>query len=281
MTQEQRNSLLTDAHGRWERAKRAIVLLRTRWLSLLYRPKRFVFVVSSGRSGSTLVQGLLNALPGVLVRGENSFYLMQLSRMHRRVRSFDRNFGRNSWTPTSAFYGIAEADPDDFVRLTRTLMRRQLLARKNPLGVRVLGFKEVRWEELRSDEWPAFFAFFERVFPNAQYVLNDRNPQKVLGSGHWQDLDRDTALARLEHGRELRTFLRSTRPDRTFDVTFEVITGKDEQARDAQLAGLAKFVVGREDAKTVDDLRAVLSVGHGPFPFGRSYQRRRRSKASS
>jgi len=33
---------------------------------------RYVFVVTYGRSGSTLMQGLLNALPGVLVRGESS-----------------------------------------------------------------------------------------------------------------------------------------------------------------------------------------------------------------
>ena len=41
---------------------------------------RYVFVVTYGRSGSTLVQGLLNAFPRVLVRGENDLYLLDLYR---------------------------------------------------------------------------------------------------------------------------------------------------------------------------------------------------------
>ncbi len=275
MTQGDRRTAASAARDRLERAKRAVLLTRTRVILTFHRPKSFVFVVSSGRSGSTLVQGLLNALPGVLVRGENGFYLMPLFRSQRRLRNYQNTFGGNSWTPTSAFFGVAEADAGDFVRMTRRLMHRQLLARRNPLSVRVLGFKEIRWEELRADEWPAFFNFFERVFPDAKYVLNDRDPERVVDSGHWQKLEREKALDTLLHGRALRDFLRRTRPDRTYDLTFEVITGKDRAASDAQLAGLASFVVGRDDAKIVDDLRSVLSVGHGPFPFGKARTRRR------
>jgi hypothetical protein len=279
MTQDLPQRVYRAARARAGRVKRAILLARTRIMSRLYTPKKYVFVVSSGRSGSTLVQGLLNALPGVLVRGENGFYLLPLFRSQRRLRNYQRSFGGNSWTPTSAFYGVAEADPDDFVRTTRRLMHTQLLARRNPMSVRVLGFKEIRWEELRTDEWPAFFDFFEQIFPNAKYVLNDRNPDRVVDSGHWQKVERDRAMQTLLHGRELRAFLRRTRPERTYDLTFEVITGKDHAASDAQLTGLAKFVVGREDPGIIDDLRAVLSVGHGPFPFGKARVRRRKASA--
>jgi hypothetical protein len=279
MTQELPQRVYRAARSRAGRVKRAILLARTRAMSRLYTPKKYVFVVSSGRSGSTLVQGLLNALPGVLVRGENGFYLLPLFRSQRRLRNYQHSFGGNSWTPTSAFFGVAEADPDDFVRTTRRLMHTQLLARRSPTSVRVLGFKEIRWEELRADEWPAFFDFFERIFPNAKYVLNDRNPDRVVDSGHWQKVERDKAMRTLLHGRELREFLRRTRPDRTYDLTFEVITGKDSAASDAQLTGLAKFVVGRDDPSIVDDLRAVLSVGHGPFPFGKARVRRRKASA--
>lgn len=280
MTPGENKSRSSAVRARLGRVKRALLLARTRATLHFYRPRRFVFVVSSGRSGSTLVQGLLNALPGVLVRGENGFYLLPLFRSQRRVRSYQRSFGGNSWQPTSAFYGIAEADADDFVRATRKLMHTQLLARRNPLSVRTLGFKEIRWEELRKHEWAPFFDFFERVFPDARYVLNDRNPERVVDSGHWQQVEREKALRTLQHGRELREFLRQTRPERTYDVTFEVITGKDRAASDAQLTGLAKFVVGRDDDRVVNDLRAVLSVGHGPFPFGKARAARRR-KASA
>ncbi|MHB1068086.1 MAG: hypothetical protein ACYC2Z_11785 [Candidatus Nanopelagicales bacterium] len=35
------------------------------------RDLRFVTVVTYGRTGSTVIQAALNALPGVVVRGEN------------------------------------------------------------------------------------------------------------------------------------------------------------------------------------------------------------------
>jgi hypothetical protein len=37
------------------------------------KPARFpnIFVVTYGRSGSTLLQGVLNGIPGFLIRGEN------------------------------------------------------------------------------------------------------------------------------------------------------------------------------------------------------------------
>lgn len=262
-------------HDRIEISKRAVLFTRSRLLARVRHPRQYVFVVSSGRSGSTLVQGLLNALPGVLVRGENGFYLMELFRAQRRVRQFQHAFGPNSWNGTSAFYGIAEADADDFLRVTRTLMHRQLIARKNPWRITVIGFKEVRWEELHPDEYAGFFRFFERIFPDAKYVLNDRDPERTAGSGHWRSLDRGTALATLQRGRDVREFLRTTRPERTFDITYEVVTGAEKEAADAQLSGLAEFVIGWCTPKVLADLRAVLEVGHGPFPFGAARRRRR------
>ena len=49
---------------------------------------RFLFVVTYGRSGSTLVQGLLNAMPGVLVRGENNLFVLPLFRSWDALASF-------------------------------------------------------------------------------------------------------------------------------------------------------------------------------------------------
>src|SRR3954464_1127587 len=52
----------------------------------------FVFVVTYGRSGSTLVQGLLNALPGTLVRGENNFYILPLFQAWSLASAFQARF---------------------------------------------------------------------------------------------------------------------------------------------------------------------------------------------
>lgn len=47
----------------------------------LYMPKEgYVFIITYGRSGSTLTQNLLNSLPGYCIRGENSNLLYFLSK---------------------------------------------------------------------------------------------------------------------------------------------------------------------------------------------------------
>ena len=43
----------------------------------------YVFVMTYGRSGSTLLMGLLNTIPGYLVRGENDDALRYLYDFHR------------------------------------------------------------------------------------------------------------------------------------------------------------------------------------------------------
>jgi hypothetical protein len=260
------------------RAKRAVLRARTARTLPSHEPRRFVFVVSGGRCGSTLTQGLLNALPGTLVRGENSFYVLPLFRAYRGTQNFQRKYSKNAAEVTSAFYGLGEIDLGDFVRSTRRLAVRQLLASADPRAVDVLGFKEVRWEQIRPNETDAFFAFFEQVFPDARYVLNERDSKKAVGSGQWLRTDEQTALQALARVRDVQQYLRETRPDRTFDTKFEVITGDDDDAKDQALTGLAKFVVGSCDAALLARMRAVLQVGHGPFPFGRA--RRDRGKGN-
>jgi hypothetical protein len=262
------------------RVKRKAIRVRNARLLSRTQPQRYVFIVSGGRSGSTLLQGILNAMPGTLVRGENNFFILPLFRAQRRLQVFQNRFGDKSIPVTSAFYGLSEMDVDDVVRTTRQLMLRQLLGNTDPRGVDVLGFKEVRWENIRPDETEAFFAFFDRVFPGALFVLNERNPEVVIGSGHWQQKDSDEALAALERVGEVQDFLRRTRPGRTYDTTFEVITGDDRAASDAQLKGLAEFVVGACDESLLDDLRAVLKVGHGPYPFGKARKDRKKSASA-
>src|SRR3954447_25026285 len=88
---------------------------------------RYVFVVTYGRSGSTLVQGLLNTLPQTLVRGENNFYVLALYRAQALARGFQRKYGKNPTPPSSAFYGLDEIDLTAFETSAHRLMVTQLL----------------------------------------------------------------------------------------------------------------------------------------------------------
>ena len=71
--------------------------------------RKTVFVVTYGRSGSTLVQNMLNALPSACVRGENENLLAPLARawnvvLHSEQGAKMRQTGTLS-VPSDPWYG--------------------------------------------------------------------------------------------------------------------------------------------------------------------------------
>jgi hypothetical protein len=232
---------------------------------------RYVFVVTYGRSGSTLVQGLLDTLPRTLVRGENNFYVHSLYRAWAQVRFFqEKHLKHNPQATKSPFYGLHEIDPSTFVTTSRALVTEHLLGSVSPEEVDVLGFKEVLWHRVRPEETRGFFTFLDRTFPGCLYVLNTRDLQQVAGSGFWQGRDPSHVTEALRRVEEIQQFLRKTRPRRTLDVRYELLTSDDRKVSDVQLRGLAEFVHGSCDDALLADLYTTRATGHGPFPFGKS-----------
>jgi hypothetical protein len=237
----------------------------------LRRPLRYVFIVTYGRSGSTLVQGLLNTMPRTLVRGENNFYLLPLYQAMARVRAVKRkNGGSRSTRSASAFYGLDAVRLSDFEKFTRRLVVRQLLGDARRSHIDVVGFKEIRWNQVKPDSQADFFDFMDRAFPGARYVLNRRNHDDVRTSDFWRGRQPEVFVDTVTRIEEIQEFLRLTRPERVYDVQYEVITGTDEPAAEKQLRGLAEFVTGACDDALLGELRRTLTVGHGPKPFGAS-----------
>lgn len=156
----------------------------------------YVFIMTYGRSGSTLVQGILNSIPGYLIRGENRDALHHLYTFHRTcVTEVDR-VGRDDGSTlpgTHPFFGI-----DDFPVATSMAGIRRLatetLLRPAPT-TRVSGFKEIRWYQ---DDLPEYVDFLRQVFPGARFIVNTRNHEDVLASKFWRSKPRDGRLQRNE-----------------------------------------------------------------------------------
>ncbi len=151
----------------------------------------YVFIVTYGRSGSTLLQGVLNSIPGYLVRGENRQALRHLRAFHevavqerQRQRRSQRRRGvePGSHDASSAHYGI-----DRFpVRRSLAGIRRlalDTLLRPEP-DTRVVGFKEIRWA---STDVATYVAWLQEVFPGARFVVNTRDLASVSRSKWWAD----------------------------------------------------------------------------------------------
>ncbi|MGC4111223.1 MAG: hypothetical protein QM747_12525 [Nocardioides sp.] len=229
----------------------------------------WVFVVTYGRSGSTLTQGMLNALPRTLVRGENNLFLLPIFRSWLGLRDFQQNFrGQGNPLTTSAFFGLHELDMDAFAASVRELVRVQLMGSTPTEDVDRLGFKEVLWHRVKPREWEDFFGFFDLAFDNPRYVLNRRDLETTTTSGFWRSRKPGMAEQQIKRVERMQSFLRESRPDRCFDTRYEVTTSADRAVAAESMRSLAQFVTGSCDDELLERLLALREVGHGPNPFG-------------
>lgn len=178
----------------------------------LFRPsKGYVFIVTYGRSGSTLTQTLLNSFPGYCIRGENALASLYIARMirtlreeanitGRRKRLLARQAGRPArgyptmGTPQDPWYGAEDVDADHLGRSLFDVFVRDVL--HLPEGVRVGGFKEIRYiNDLRF--LPHHLDILLEFFPGAKLILQTRAHAEVAKSGWWSEKDPKDLTRRL------------------------------------------------------------------------------------
>lgn len=170
------------------------------WLN--YPKKGFVFIVTYGRSGSTLTQAFLNSHPDVLIRGENAnllyFFCKALAvlrneKMFQMRRNFDQLVAGAEaqyiqgllGKPYDPWYGVEKIDPQIFAK---TLFDSFVKCILQPAGELVyLGFKEIRWT---VD--PKFFHEFLQIiveyFPNTKFIFQTRSWKEVRSSAWWRTM---------------------------------------------------------------------------------------------
>src|SRR5262245_596888 len=105
------------------------------------RLKACVFIVSYGRTGSTVLQRILNTLPNACIRGENGNVLMSLRAAHEAA--VYATTMSSLATEKGPWYGAEVIRPDAFANALVTSFVDNILC--PPSDVFYLGFKEIRW----------------------------------------------------------------------------------------------------------------------------------------
>lgn len=188
-----------------------------------------ILIFSYGRTGSTLLMGLLNRIPGVLIRGENynAFYhLFQYFDALSRTRS---NHPKANKT-TRAWFGAADLKLSYLRADLRRVARETLLGQvEHREQIRCLGFKEIRYLEA-ADHFDEYISFLQDTFPNALFIVNRRDHGEVVRSGFWRDLPPNSALAELRKVDELFDRL-ATLHSQTFEIDYSDISLESRRLR--------------------------------------------------
>ena len=166
---------------------------------------KHVFIVTYGRSGSTLLQRALNSVPGYTIRGENKNALFGLFRSVQALGEAQLLHRRNiELPPKHPYYGITEVNCASYQRALIEAFVSHVL--RPPPTARAVGFKEISWF-LDQSAFSRFMDFVLTAFPNAQIVFNVRDPCATAASGWWANRNRaETVEAIGSYARKMRAF---------------------------------------------------------------------------
>ena len=192
----------------------------------------YVFVVTYGRSGSTLLQNVLNSIPGYCIRGENADTLGLLALAWHAVETEEPMRGaRSSGRKTEAgepWYGAEKVKPALYGQSLARVFNREVL--NLPQGTRVGGFKEIRFGRQTAQFRPKM-QFLRRFFPNARFIFNTRDHASVAKSGWWKDMPADKVKATLTASETMFDSWMATCPELCLKMHYDDYTGQPEAMR--------------------------------------------------
>ncbi len=154
-----------------------------------FRDRRYAFIVTYGRSGSTLLQKILCSAPGVHITGENSDALAGLFASYRSAvatRSEQGRFERKK--PGDPWRGAHLVEPARYNRaLVKTFIEHFI---RPPRNARIVGFKEIRYFRHKVD-LEDYLDYIRLSFPPCTLIFNKRCATDVARTGWWKDQPTD------------------------------------------------------------------------------------------
>jgi len=191
---------------------------------------RSILVVTYGRSGSTLLQGILNTIDGVVVRGENQNVFHDFFKIHETLVGLKNKYG-NAILPNQAWYGIGFFDESLLLAHFRQTARSLLLAdRIDDPRIVCYGFKEIRYDEV-SERLTEYLDFLAKVFPDPAFIFNTRNLDDVVESAWWKERDAEAVRAELT-ALEARFDEYARSRSHCFRISYEAIKEKGERLKE-------------------------------------------------
>ncbi len=210
-----------------------------------------IIICGAGRSGTTLISGLLNAIDGYLIRGENYNFPLFLYKAYRALIETENNAESFSNTPTSPWYR-GRYGSADFIDHCRLVIRAMLLGGKPAAFFNCVGFKEIRWlaRDLQGESLANYFEFLHQVMPKLGVIVTTRNIDSILQSAWWPS----ALVMEPSVGQEIIELYRDLEHlpgDNRFIIAYEQIV-----ARDQRLVQLFDFLGESYDPDLIDRVLA-------------------------
>jgi hypothetical protein len=138
-----------------------------------------LFIVTVGRTGSTILMNVLNSIDGFCIRGENNGILSSLQRAVADA-DYGSRMGRIDASWHVAWNGAENIDVLSFGKTLVSAFEQHVL--RCPSDATAVGFKEIRYEQMSTRQLLDFM-LDERFFSNPRIIFNIRsNITSVINS---------------------------------------------------------------------------------------------------
>ncbi len=188
----------------------------------------YVFVVTYGRSGSTLLQTLLQSIDGYFIRGENANALWPLFQSIQRIAQAKQDHGYREIEAKGPWFGINKVDPATYARHLVGCFVDDII--QPPADARVVGFKEIRFHEVGED-FQAYLDFIAEQLAPARFIFNKRNWRDVAKSGWWKNCEESLVRDIVTKADDMFDAYADKYPERCFVAKYEDYVGKPDYWR--------------------------------------------------
>ncbi len=233
------------------------------WFKKPYRPSKYginfkhVLIITYGRSGSTLLQGVLNTIDGVVIRGENDNVFFDFYQSYGKLMKC-KQAHKNAVLPSQAWYGVGFYEEEILIEYFGNLARDILIAGQHNDSENItLGFKEIRYGDV-GEQLPFYLDFLAQIFPNCAFIFNTRNLQQVSQSGWWKDAPQEDVLAGLRELESQFNQYAKAHPKMCFTIDYDDVVNKSDR-----LKSMYEFLGATYNEKLVNQ---VLDIPHSYEP---------------
>lgn len=177
-----------------------------------------------------MLAGLLNSIPGYVIRGENYNFVYALFKSYNKIMdSKNLHGGEGADNVTDPWWGVNEVDTQEYISDLKTLVDNVLLG-KYKCAPRVYGFKEIRYPWVsQNGQLEDYLLFIKRLYPKSCFIFNYRNHEEVMKSGWWasrSDQEHSEGITRMIGFEEQARKFSAENPTFTFETNYEDYSSK-------------------------------------------------------
>ena len=159
--------------------------------------KKFIFILSVGRSGSTALQNLLNSHNRVLIRGENNNFFYNCFTVDAELGQKNNQKLIEPDSSANPWFGYKNFKQKRYRKAIKKVGLAFLTGDLDSRTIKTVGFKEIRLygvfdsilkTQSRLDgkkELLKYMDFMNHIFPNNKTIFIARDPSEIVKSGWW------------------------------------------------------------------------------------------------